>query len=227
MPVSRNAMDLMMRLLEDKEDRLSARRYRENDFVLQQRALRTRHMRNFNCTGQIVYPNDNEDIKNHPFFRNIQWATLHLTRPPFIPRVQSGQSITKYFDDEAEIMSASDHLDSSSYATGAVETVETPAIPATPAVWAPNPQTTHLNPPPGLGQSYNPVERVKRRRKEKKRPRDKLLRDPEVGKTVLEIRKKGAFMGYTYRRPRCTLPELEDRIARASVQMPGMIPVCA
>lgn len=32
-----------------------------------------------------------------------------------MPRVHGGQSITKYFDEEAEIMSASDHLDSSSY----------------------------------------------------------------------------------------------------------------
>jgi len=37
-------------------------------------------------------------------------------------------------------------------------------------------------------------------RKEKKRPRDKLLRDREVAPKVLELRKKGAFLGYTYRR---------------------------
>jgi hypothetical protein len=46
-----------------------------------------------------------------------------------------------------------------------------------------------------------------RQRKEKKRPRDKILRDPEVGRQVLEIRKKGAFVGYTYRRPRFAMPE--------------------
>ena len=222
MPVSRNAMDLMMRLLEDKEYRLSAKRYRENDFVLQQRALRTRHMRNFNCTGQIVFPNDDEDIKNHPFFRNIQWSTLHLTRPPFIPRVHGGQPITKYFDDEAEIMSASDHLDSSSYATGVIEAVGTTAVPATaPANYPPSPHAVEDSPSP----PYTPADRSKRRRKEKKRPRDKLLRDPQVGRTVLEIRKKGAFMGYTYRRPRFTLPELEEKIVTSPFQRPSMIPV--
>ena len=223
MPVSRNAMDLMMRLLNEKEDRLSARRYKENDAILQQRALRTRHVRNFNCTGQIVYPNDNEDIKNHHFFRNIQWSTLHLTRPPFVPRVHGGQPITKYFDDEAEIMSASDHLDSSSYAKEAVE------IPKPPAEASTTPlgyfQDTHGKPPPGLDPISNAFERVRRRRKEKRRPRDKLLRDPQVGKTVLEIRKRGAFIGYTYRRPRFTLPEFEDRIIRAAVQRPNMVPV--
>jgi serine/threonine protein kinase len=223
MPVSRNAMDLMIRLLSDKENRLSARRYKENDVILQQRALRTRHMRNLNCTGQIVYPNDDEDIKNHPFFRNIQWSTLHLTHPPFVPRVHDGQPITKYFDEEAEIMSASDHLDSSSYANEAVKAFETHAdAPATPAGYF---QCTHVRPQPGLGSISHPFERIRRRRKEKKRPRDKLLRDLEVGKTVLEIRKKGAFMGYTYRRPMFTLPELEDKIIGSTVQRPSMVPV--
>jgi len=39
-------------------------------------------------------------------------------------------------------------------------------------------------------------------RKEKKRPRDRLLRDKEAAPKVLELRKKGAFLGYTYRRYR-------------------------
>jgi hypothetical protein len=54
---------------------------------------------------------------------------------------------------------------------------------------------------------------MKKRKREKKRPRDKLLRDPDVSQTVLEIRKKGAFVGYTYRRPRFSLLDLEDKIA--------------
>jgi protein-serine/threonine kinase len=37
-------------------------------------------------------------------------------------------------------------------------------------------------------------------RKEKKRPRDKLLRDRDFAPEVLELRKKGAFLGYAYRR---------------------------
>jgi len=38
--------------------------------------------------------------------------------------------------------------------------------------------------------------------KERKRPRDKLLRDLETAPKVLELRKRGAFLGYTYRRIR-------------------------
>ena len=38
-------------------------------------------------------------------------------------------------------------------------------------------------------------------KKEKKRARDKILRDLGCGKLALELRKKGAFLGYEYRRP--------------------------
>ena len=47
--------------------------------------------------------------------------------------------------------------------------------------------------------------------KEKKRPRDKLLRDPVVGKAALEIRKQTAFLGYTYRRPKTWVPKVALR----------------
>lgn len=217
MPVSRNAIELIMRLLEERQDRLSSKRYRENDWVLHDKATGARRYRNLKPTGHIVFPNDAEDIKNHPFFHNIQWSILHLTRPPFVPRVHGGQPITKYFDDEAEIMSASDHLDSSSYEVAQVGGVtmvngaellgqkeSTPT--AVPAVQQNN------GTPPAYEQICEGFKKIGRRKKEKKRPRDKLLRDPEVGRIVLEIRKKGAFIGYTYRRPRFSLPELEAAI---------------
>jgi hypothetical protein len=37
--------------------------------------------------------------------------------------------------------------------------------------------------------------------KDKKRPRDIILRDPSTGREALEIRKKSAFLGYDYRQP--------------------------
>ena len=46
----------------------------------------------------------------------------------------------------------------------------------------------------GFGRLYGP--------KERKRPRDKLLRDRNTAPKVLELRKQGAFLGYTYRRIR-------------------------
>ncbi|KAF2730130.1 serine/threonine-protein kinase cbk1 [Polyplosphaeria fusca] len=219
MPVTRNAMNLIMRLLEEKADRLSARRYRENDCIMEQRALRTRQARNINCAGNIVFPNDAEDIRNHPFFRNIQWSTLHMTRPPFVPRVHGNQPITKYFDDEADIMSASDHLDSSSYGTA--------ADPYSPSYVPPSSPVVPQGPPNDQAQDFKATDRRRRRVKEKKRPRDKLLRDPEVGRTVLDIRKKGAFIGYTYRRPRFTLMDLEDKVAMSGLSRSGMMAVSA
>ncbi|CAI6335355.1 unnamed protein product [Periconia digitata] len=182
-PVTPIAIDLIMRLLDERQERLSSKRYRENDRTLQDRYLLSRQMRNTLHGGQIVFPGDAEDIKNHPFFRQISWSTIHMSRPPLIPKIRNGQPITKYFDDEAEIMSDSDHLDSDSS--------DDDMVPAT-----------------AEGQP-------KRRHgaKDKKRPRDKLLRDPTVGRTVLELRKKGAFIGYTYRRPTFTLLDLEDKFA--------------
>lgn len=155
----------------------------------------------------MVFANDAEDIKKHPFFANIHWSTIHAARPPFVPKVPSGQPITKYFDDEGEIMSASDHFDSSSCGSSCAD------------------GDCDKNAGDGAGdgrQARNVNNSGKgRKRKEKKRPRDKLLRDPQVGRTVLELRKKGkhfaallhcmahkragAFVGYTYRRPRFTI----------------------
>jgi protein-serine/threonine kinase len=209
MPVSRNAIDLMIRLLEERQDRLSAKRYRENDWVLRDKAIGARRVRNIDTTGHIVYSNDAEDIKSHPFFRSIQWSTMHMTRPPFVPRVHGGQPITKYFDDENDIMSASDHLNSSSYEVFD-DLVQPGGNDATPTT-----ATPAANFQPAYQQICTSVQKIRRRRKEKKRPRDKLLRDPQVGRAVLELRKKGAFIGYTYRRPMFSLPELEDQMGAA------------
>jgi len=53
-----------------------------------------------------------------------------------------------------------------------------------------------------------------RRRKEKKRPRDKILRDPFMAATALEVRKSKAFLGYTYRRPEVLGLGLDERTGR-------------
>ncbi|OAG03744.1 kinase-like protein [Paraphaeosphaeria sporulosa] len=203
MPVSRHAIDLMMHLLDERPDRLSAKRYRENDWLLRDRGLGQRRVRNLNCSAHIVFPNDAEDIKHHAFFRTIQWQNLHLTRPPFVPRVHGSQPITKYFDDEADIMSASDHLDSSSY----------DHVPEDGGVVLSEREVGEVDGGSNVLPPESPTKASKKvpKRKEKKRPRDKLLRDPQVGRTVLELRKRGAFVGYTYRRPRFTLPELEEK----------------
>jgi serine/threonine protein kinase len=231
--VSRNAIELIMRLLDDREKRLSCKRYRENDWVLRDRAIGARRYRSLRSTGHIVYPNDAEDIKAHPFFRHTQWSTLHLVRPPFVPRVHGSQPITKYFDDEAEIMSASDHLDSSSYEVAQMmdgaTVVENVELLGEESIPKPDHAGQQKGRSPTYEQICQSVQKMRCRKKEKKRPRDKLLRDPEVGRIVLEIRKKGAFIGYTYRRPRFSLPELETGVtaARLSLVRPSVAAVSA
>jgi hypothetical protein len=46
-----------------------------------------------------------------------------------------------------------------------------------------------------------PVPKPRTKKKDRRRPRDIILRDPETSKTALEVRKLSAFLGYHYRRP--------------------------
>jgi hypothetical protein len=57
----------------------------------------------------------------------------------------------------------------------------------------------------------------KRKHKEKKRARDKILRDAVAGPTALDIRTKGAFVGYTWRRPKSVRDVLEIERGRSLV----------
>ena len=65
---------------------------------------------------------------------------------------------------------------------------------------------------PTAGDHVNGNKNGNGKAKEKKRARDKVLRDKEVSRKVLDIRKQGAFIGYTYRRPQ--LLRLEEERGR-------------
>ena len=54
-------------------------------------------------------------------------------------------------------------------------------------------------PAPACTENFPPLSKKK---KEKRRPRDKILRDPESGKTAMKMREQGAFLGYAYHRPK-------------------------
>ena len=60
-------------------------------------------------------------------------------------------------------------------------------------------------------------------RKEKKRPRDRLLRDKDTAPKVLELRKKGAFLGYTYRRIRTCKESTGNRVAGGAAGGEGVV----
>lgn len=197
-------MELINSLLQEKEHRICSKKYKFNDHQHSKRmsghlihGRADKHSRDYQ--GCYVYPDDAIDIKAHPFFYGLSWDRLHLSRPPFVPDVKSRED-TKYFDDEEPV---SDVDDASS--TGSAEDADRSEAAAAAD------QTTQVD--GAFGQHEHADTKGKGRkagkRKEKKRPRDKVLRDKVIGRQVLELRKKGAFIGYTYRRPKFSVSEEE------------------
>lgn len=159
-PVSDNAINLIARLLTHKEDRLSCRRYRDND-------LRgRRNGRTNNRNPYFVHPFDAEDIKNDPWFHSVPWDNIHRSIPPWLPTVKRNQDLAKWFESEDQILGTSDVL-----AEGDEMGME-----------------------PGLDQEK------RKKVPPAKRARDKILRDPVAGPIALEVRKRNAFLGYTWHR---------------------------
>jgi len=134
--------------------------------------------------------------------------------PPFVPNIRSTED-THYFDEEDPI---SDFSESVSGPAATIEEIADALKPFKPSIqilaaeFIEKPhdsvklrkfekqvenldigdeQKEYLK---GFGRHYGP--------KERKRPRDKLLRDRETAPKVLELRKQAAFLGYTYRRIR-------------------------
>ncbi|KAF2083636.1 kinase-like protein, partial [Saccharata proteae CBS 121410] len=186
-PVSFVALNFMCQLLTAKQCRLSARHYHDNDMP-DCPSRRRFYPRGSDGSHRFssappapppqkffVHPDDAADIKAHPIFRGIDWEHLHLMEPPFVPRIRKEADLTRYFEAEEEIVSGSEGADSSDFEEGVGDGM--------------------------VGVEAAVADAMKGRRREKKRPRDKLLRDPVLGRCVLEARKKGAFVGYTYRRP--------------------------
>lgn len=106
-PATFEALDLMMQLLQEKEVRLCSRKYANNDFT--RRMVAGLHVRHFatdkthkDFRGHFVYPDDADDLKRHAFFDGIDWENLHVTKPPFVPRVKDWED-TKYFDEESTV----------------------------------------------------------------------------------------------------------------------------
>ncbi|KIW62890.1 hypothetical protein PV04_09782 [Phialophora macrospora] len=257
------ALDLMMSILVEKEKRLCSRQYERNDYsrkiqggrVIRQDA--DKHHQDYQ--GNFVYDGDAEDIKRHAFFRGVDWETMHLRRPPYIPRVK-GWEDTKYFQEEEPISD----VDTATTAEDAgpdagIEHAVRPSkskstqashhqlegqhiVPSAGLKIAPHQDVSVQNADPhaakGLknplvqplvngalstgatlvdaGAHVDPLPenavKPKPRRKEKKRPRDIILRDPVAGPPALEMRKLGAFLGYEYRQPVMTKEIVEQTL---------------
>ncbi len=213
-------MDLINNILQEKEHRLCSTKYRQNDYQHSKRItgqfITTRADKQAqDYQGHYVYPNDSDDIKAHPFFHGLSWDRLHLSRPPFVPDVK-GQDDTRYFDDEDEVSDVED-VSSCSVVNVALDPIggqgNTALLPPLQVDGAEGAQDAGLRSrhPQNLedrgGEIVGGREKKPAKVKEKKRPRDRVLRDKEVARKVLEIRKMGAFVGYTYRRPKGMIRE--------------------
>ncbi|KAJ5899229.1 hypothetical protein N7495_003973 [Penicillium taxi] len=204
--VSRNAIDLIFRILQERQFRLSCPSYQANNQLIGH-PVSPEYMYSMNSkyrsvTSYFVYPNDASDIKSHPFFRGIRWGDLHLVQPPLIPRVHDWED-TRYFDDWKDLEDMGQESDDNTSNASCEELDTKPNDEQEKVSLARNlaPSQRPVGAVPTAQAKLSPKELEKNKEKKKKRPRDKILRDKKVGKAAFEIRKRGAFLGYTYRRP--------------------------
>ncbi|KAG4304232.1 hypothetical protein PORY_002413 [Pneumocystis oryctolagi] len=90
--VSKEAQDLIKMLICDHKDRLGSAslcRIYSNSFHTMSEQLPSK---------AFHYSSDAEEIKAHPWFRNINWDSLHEQTPPFIPEIKD-LTDTKYFEE--------------------------------------------------------------------------------------------------------------------------------
>jgi hypothetical protein len=252
---SKEAIDLMLQLMVEKEKRLCSRRYQLNDYTTQIVGGRQVKMQadktHRDYQGYFVYGHDAEDLKRHPFFKFVPWQNMHEKRPPFVPRVQHWED-TKYFDDDQPI-SDIDGGPSPSHVSDAIPenglislSARAPDSKASqhhqedqhivsslamkPCGTAVLPKHTTVAKSDGLdGQHENceqicvppPNTEIKPQYvRERKRARDKILRDPAVCRIAMACRKKAAFMGYSYRRPKAVQEILDEAI---EAEFPGWL----
>ncbi|KAJ6127253.1 hypothetical protein N7523_002865 [Penicillium sp. IBT 18751x] len=213
--VSPDAIDLMARILQEREFRLCSQKYYANNVLtgrpVSAQFLYSMDSRHMNIPSYYVYPNDAADIKAHPFFRGTRWSELHLTQPPLVPRVK-GWEDSRYFDDwkgpgnineafgDSDAPESDEDLEANPDGTTALpQGRQSPDH--SPHLLAPKERPV---PDAGSVEAEPSDQRQPKlaHKKEKRRPRDKILRDKKAGRAALEIRKQGAFLGYTYRRPK-------------------------
>lgn len=222
--VSREAIDLISRILQEREFRLCSDKYQANDVLdgrpVSPRFLCSIDLRYRSITASYVYPDDATDIKAHPFFRGIPWNELHLIQPPTFPRVR-GWDDTRYFGDLKSSAKVDGALDEGNSETAEedVHPVKNTATKKTPHHHSPKSSPTKAPAPdeiPGsaAGPDSQQAAEAEKKKKKKDRPRDKILRDRQLGPTALEIRKKGAFLGYTWRRPKGPVMALSSERGR-------------
>lgn len=221
----RDAMELINDLLQEKEYRLCSKKYSRNDFRPKGQITDARGEKpSQDYQGHFVYPDDAVDIKAHRFFQGLSWDTIHLSRPPFVPDVRS-QADTRYFDDDpiSDVDDGSSEHDPSDGVTysddSRRELRHSQECSVSASAKYSGEDFIHDKLMDQFGGDGPYVAADKRtRRREKKRPRDRVLRDKKFGRKVLELRKRGAFLGYAYQRP-ATMVYDEERGRRGPASL--------
>lgn len=200
----------MYRLIQDKDTRLCSKRYQIKD------RDQVESGRNSELSGRYVFGDDAEDIKAHRWFKNVPWDHLHTLSPPFIPRIDSVED-THYFDESEPVEDWSQSSPSpGGLSPDDLKTIlhdfrEGVQIMAMQLVATPydSSKLRSIDQQIDATVALAPEEREVLKhfvrlygRKERKRPRDRLLRDEKIKGVVMDVRKKTAFLGYTWRRMR-------------------------
>ncbi|KAG4302399.1 hypothetical protein PCK1_001381 [Pneumocystis canis] len=89
--VSKEAQDLIKMLICDHEDRLGS----SSIYHFYSESL---HMIPLHSVSKTYHYSDAEEIKAHPWFRDINWDSLRKQTPPFIPDIKD-LTDTKYFEE--------------------------------------------------------------------------------------------------------------------------------
>lgn len=152
-------------------------------------------------------------MKAHPFFACIPWDSMQQYNPPFVPRVKSWED-TKYFDDEGPVSD----IDTATSDDGS-QSLYLENNPPTPSCHQQEAQSIIPETPAAeKGLSANPLAMIKvKKAKEKKRPRDKVLRDVACGRMALQMRKNDAFNGYSYHRSKNISEVIDEVLAEEGV----------
>ncbi|KAF4774507.1 hypothetical protein HER10_EVM0000372 [Colletotrichum scovillei] len=214
-PVSRVCRQLIKDLLQDKDSRLSSPEYRNQDARRSWEKLQGYK----SVPSQYVFNNDASEIKAHPWFRGVPWEAIRSSRPEWIPHIQS-YADSHYFEEDEPISDWSDSMDSE--IVEGSENLDDLRLRFLQYDFEDDVRclTTEFISKPHDSSKLKRFDRdiddhafledvekaflkwyVRRvGRRECKRPRDKLLRDRWVKEDVLQMRKRTAFLGYSWRR---------------------------
>lgn len=209
--ISSYAISLIQQLIQRKEFRLSSRGYKANDCALWHSLhspvyANATDLRNCHWNERHVFSDDASDIKAHQWFHDIPWSEMLHHRPPYIPPERIWEEISGPnkerldFADQINVQEKDQLIDGGS-------------MPKSDPLLFNYQKVAEVN-VVKINVDDNNTAR-KRKHKEKRRARDKILRDAVVGTKALELRTKGAFVGYTWRRPKSVKDVLEIERGRS------------